>query len=227
MQGKFKEALMGRIKKRFGFSLAETLLTLAIIGVVAAMTIPILSNSYQDSQYKSAYKKAYSDAANIWQQMANNNEIDYCPWKYDTTCGYAHFTEFKKYLTISKDCPDDQVAGCWDVNGEALNEVKQDGSGGYRPTRPDGGFAHGFVDNSGRSWIMPNAGYSGEYIMVDTNGFSKPNKFGKDRFYFIPITIDNSRDAGYRIKLKPLNDYTYVTATCGYPPCYYTKWLYN
>ena len=46
--------------KRFGFTLAEVLITLGIIGVVAAMTMPTLLNSTNGAQYKTAYKKALS-----------------------------------------------------------------------------------------------------------------------------------------------------------------------
>ena len=46
--------------KRFGFTLAEVLITLGIIGVVAAMTMPTLMNQTNGAQYKSAYKKALS-----------------------------------------------------------------------------------------------------------------------------------------------------------------------
>lgn len=41
-----------------GFTLAEVLITLGIIGVVAAMTMPTLINSTQGAQYKTAYKKS-------------------------------------------------------------------------------------------------------------------------------------------------------------------------
>lgn len=46
--------------KRFGFTLAEVLITLGIIGVVAAMTMPTLMNQTNGAQYKTAYKKALS-----------------------------------------------------------------------------------------------------------------------------------------------------------------------
>lgn len=45
---------------RDGFTLAEVLITLGIIGVVAAMTMPTLMNQTQGAQYKAAYKKALS-----------------------------------------------------------------------------------------------------------------------------------------------------------------------
>ncbi len=45
---------------KLGFTLAEVLITLGIIGVVAAMTMPTLMNQTQGAQYKTAYKKALS-----------------------------------------------------------------------------------------------------------------------------------------------------------------------
>lgn len=47
-------------KRRNAFTLAEVLITLGIIGVVAAMTMPTLLNSTQGAQYRTAYKKALS-----------------------------------------------------------------------------------------------------------------------------------------------------------------------
>ncbi len=46
--------------KRQAFTLAEVLITLGIIGVVAAMTIPTLISNTNGAQFKSAYKKALS-----------------------------------------------------------------------------------------------------------------------------------------------------------------------
>lgn len=42
------------------FTLAEVLITLGIIGVVAALTIPALMNSTGNAEYVSAYKKTLS-----------------------------------------------------------------------------------------------------------------------------------------------------------------------
>ncbi|MBQ8169022.1 type II secretion system protein [bacterium] len=46
--------------RRDGFTLAEVLITLGIIGVVAAMTIPTLISNTNGAQFKTAYKKALS-----------------------------------------------------------------------------------------------------------------------------------------------------------------------
>lgn len=43
--------------KKFGFTLAEVLITLGIIGVVAAMTIPTLVSKYRQRALETAFKK--------------------------------------------------------------------------------------------------------------------------------------------------------------------------
>ncbi|MCR4881467.1 MAG: type II secretion system GspH family protein [bacterium] len=57
-----------------GFTLAEVLTTLMVIGVVAAMTIPTLMNSTSDQQYKVAYKKALSVLSQGIQLMIAKEE---------------------------------------------------------------------------------------------------------------------------------------------------------
>lgn len=51
--------------KRKGFTLAEVLVTLTIIGVIAAMTIPTLIRSTGDQEYKTGCKKAFSTLEQI------------------------------------------------------------------------------------------------------------------------------------------------------------------
>lgn len=46
--------------KKLGFTLAEVLITLVIIGVIAAMTVPSLMQNTNAQEYKSALKKAIS-----------------------------------------------------------------------------------------------------------------------------------------------------------------------
>ena len=45
---------------RYGFTLAEVLITLGIIGIVAAMTIPSLVANYRKKQFQSGLNKGYS-----------------------------------------------------------------------------------------------------------------------------------------------------------------------
>lgn len=48
------------MKKKLGFTLAEVLITLGIIGVVAAMTIPTLMTQTNGAEFRSGFKKALS-----------------------------------------------------------------------------------------------------------------------------------------------------------------------
>ena len=73
--------------KRFGFTLAEVLITLGIIGVVAAMTMPTLMNSTQGAQYKAAYKKALSALS---QAVTLNVALD--EWNFADATGEGDYT---------------------------------------------------------------------------------------------------------------------------------------
>lgn len=46
--------------KKLGFTLAEVLITLVIIGVIAAMTVPTLMNNTNSQEFRSGLKKAIS-----------------------------------------------------------------------------------------------------------------------------------------------------------------------
>ena len=48
--------------RKLGFTLAEVLITLVIIGVIAAMTVPTLMNNTNAQEFRSAIKKAISGA---------------------------------------------------------------------------------------------------------------------------------------------------------------------
>ena len=47
-------------KKILAFTLAEVLITLGIIGIIAAMTIPTLMSKIQERRYTTQYKKIFS-----------------------------------------------------------------------------------------------------------------------------------------------------------------------
>ena len=57
--------------KKVAFTLAEVLITLGIIGVVAAMTLPALITNYKEKQTVSQLKKFYSTLSQAWLMMEN------------------------------------------------------------------------------------------------------------------------------------------------------------
>lgn len=79
-------ACQGFCKKITAFTLAEVLITLAIIGVVAALTIPTVVQNYQKTQTATRLKKAYA-TINQAIQMANVDNGPISTWNLNIACG--------------------------------------------------------------------------------------------------------------------------------------------
>ena len=63
------------MKNLKGFTLAEVLITLGIIGVVSAMTIPALINNVRAVKLRSQFNKAYSEVQQAFKLMADNESV--------------------------------------------------------------------------------------------------------------------------------------------------------
>ena len=61
-------------KKSKGFTLAEVLITLGIIGVVAAITMPTLINNYKEKATVNKVKKFYSMMSQAYLMSVKDNE---------------------------------------------------------------------------------------------------------------------------------------------------------
>lgn len=88
-------------KAKFGFTLAEVLITLGIIGVVAALTIPELINNYKAARLKSQFLKSYSTIQQVFKRM-QDDEISVDPSSY--TDGGSFQDVFMKYLSGTQKC---------------------------------------------------------------------------------------------------------------------------
>ena len=226
---------MGNYSLKRGFTLAEVLITLGIIGVVAALTIPTLISEYQDKQFKAAYKKAYADLNQVVLSSLAYNEMPYRSTKYDTNATKAEFAIIKSGFKVAKQCDKDSFYECWakgdTVCGGACSTGNTDdgidmdnGQPGPDP-RPE---LNPFVDMSGRTWA-PFSGNENLYL-VDTNGLAGPNRFGKDRWIFVFADQEGNRiSQGLPVKVRPdsMKDITTASSFCKYPPCYYYSWLYE
>ena len=194
------------------FTLAEVLITLGIIGIVAAMTLPSVINSAQNLQYKSAYKKAYSEFSQALMISLNNGEIISRTQAYDSIATESEWNALKSKFKIVKECEPKELYSCW-AQGDTFNGM------------PNTGYGKAFVDEAGRSWALY---FSSENIyFVDINGYKKPNIFGKDRFIFFLFDAMFSINKGLPTRVIPEKDYTVKNTWCNYPPCYYESWLLN
>ena len=227
---KFKANYNSNMKKYScgikGFTLAEVLITLGIIGVVAALTIPTLISKYQETQFKAAYKKAYADLNQVLLQAFANNEIPYRTSRYSENSTQKEFDLIKKGFKVSKSCELDNFYECWS-DGDTLcgGECSPDVENGL-PTPTLSRWA--FVDLAGRAWA-PYSRNENIYL-VDTNGSSKPNIFGQDRWIFTFVDANGDRvmtGAAQKVAPRFSYDVKQVSYWCKNPPCNYYSWLYK
>lgn len=183
---KNREANMKNIFKHNGtnnwlsaFTLAEVIITLAIIGVVAAMTIPNLIKNYQKQQSVTGLQKALS----VFNSTFKMAEIDNGPsssWGVATEWDLAESTKFWNtylvpYLNVQKTCTtvnsDNTSSNCW-ASSTAL-----DGANVFILT-------WNYTLLLGDGMTIHFAGVCNTYgvMYVDINGFKKPNVIGKDIF---------------------------------------------
>ena len=89
---------------KFGFTLAEVLITLGIVGVVASMTLPTLNNNVQKRSYEAGAKKAYNTISNaVSMYMADQDTEDLAATPlYNNQDGLRAFVN--KYFRVSIDC---------------------------------------------------------------------------------------------------------------------------
>lgn len=100
-----------------GFTLAEVLIILSIIGVVAALTIPALTKDYEKLQNRARFKKVYSTISRAVLMMTN----DYGGSLDGQLEAYLDNT-FCRYLNCTKICSLDSHGardlGCWHATGK-------------------------------------------------------------------------------------------------------------
>lgn len=99
-----------------GFTLAEVLITLGIIGVVAALTMPSLITNYQKKQIVIQLKKAYStfSQALVLSQYENGNSSEWDVTEAGSSYeeNLAYFEKYwKPYLKVLKVCKTMQECG--------------------------------------------------------------------------------------------------------------------
>ncbi|MBR6162774.1 hypothetical protein IKQ26_02620 [bacterium] len=164
------------------------MITLVIIGVIAAITIPALISKYHDEQLKTQIKKSYSTISNALNSTITN--LGYVPkcWysdDTDTTSGLNRneqsecellIGEIVKKLNVTKYCENNAIDnGC-------IPEYSEYGSTGCQ-----GFFSKNSFNNSSSAWILGDGSIFISYarswlVYYDINGFKGPNTPGKDVF---------------------------------------------
>lgn len=186
----------------FGFTLAEVLITLAIIGIVAALTIPAIVRNYQKTQTVTQLKKAY----NQMNQAINMSQIensDVSNWEFGEALNGDDMQAFMDkyiypYLKIAKNCG--TSPGCF----PSINYCLTKSICANMDTIPS---MTKVVLADGTSMAAYMSSKDRICLYFDINGVKKPNTRGKDIFefriaktplgnvYFYPNSFENSRSS--------------------------------
>lgn len=197
----YKKSLAFKLSYKFAFTLAEVLITVGIIGIIATIVIPVLISEYQKYTYVESLKKAYNEFDHALQQVA----IDYgCPNNLICTGLFATGSDalsvgsvLVKYFKVAKDCGIEQDQGCWPSSTNA----NYDGSSGTNYDFDNYSTGYKFITADGMSFMIENPyngncgmnlssgkyGYLTKYcgrFYVDVNGLKGPNYYGRDTFQF-------------------------------------------
>lgn len=162
------------MKKLCAFTLAETLITLMIIGVIAAVTIPTIKDHSDEAKYVALAKKAHASVQNAAGTIEARH-TDMAFWD----CG----TKTRKWFQ------------------EVLNTIPYTGPETWDHLALSGSAPYGwdyyadFLTADGMTWIV--TGTSGKCdVRIDVNGPSEPNVTGIDQVAFRVGLSDNGVDYG-------------------------------
>ena len=173
------------------FTMAEVLITLGIIGIVAAMTLPSIMTNYQKKVIATKLKKTYSILNQAFMQSQQvNGDFDTWPIgeEIEDVDKYFNFY-YKPYFNGVQICKNAKKCGYksnlpWqNLSGKSVNwGLITDTTRVF------------FILNDGTTVFIPrnSTHSSGEpayvnYLLmyVDVNGYKSPNVLGKDVFQFV------------------------------------------
>lgn len=176
-------------EKKVAFTLAEVLITLAIVGVVAALTIPPLMKNTKNTENISAWKKLYSEVSSAWIQVVRDNGGIGGGMFSSTgeTLNDNYGALMAAKLNFVKKCPAVSTPNtganpCWHDANEwfTLNKISVNSNyaGTYTAILPSGAYFSQGAVNANCTQAQQCM-----YFTIDVNGEKGPNVMGKDIFY--------------------------------------------
>ena len=188
------------MNRKTGFTLAEVLITLAIIGIVAALTIPSVISNYQQQEFKTGLKKAVS----VLNEAIQTNISQEGETPYDSKSNLFQYLQRHMNIVESYNCIGTNTHSPSHKYGDNSFFYTADGmrfefhnamfesptlllhESGRRITDSRGGYMISKCGSYGLANNPNNTTESPCFIIVDVNGDKKPN----------PGYIANTRESG-------------------------------
>ena len=198
--------------KKSAFTLAEVLITLGIIGVVAALTIPSLIQKYEEKQTVSQVKKAYSEISQAYMSAVQGegtpDNWGLVSWSDTGIDEHNILYHLKPYLKFTEYCGS-ETYNCWvDTKSVSGATFQHKNSKIYsRAILSDGTAILSLMD---RADCSTTVGVNGQIkgvcgtIRIDVNGKRFPNMMGRDVFSFW-VTKDKIVPTGTQLENKSSN----------------------
>ncbi|MDD3150230.1 MAG: prepilin-type N-terminal cleavage/methylation domain-containing protein [Candidatus Gastranaerophilales bacterium] len=185
-----------KLVRKLGFTLAETLIVIAIIGIIASIVTPMLFGTTSDAELKAKWKKEYSDLAQATMMIvADNGGTLAGAFPGDVAGSEDLKNAYAEKLNIIKDCSGTSgyggtgsgasTEGCWHSGTNSWYRLN--GTGIESQVNPglilnNGSLMRFYIEESHCSYAAGDYTRCG-WISIDINGFKKPNIIGKDIFY--------------------------------------------
>lgn len=173
----FEDSLFNIIFAKTAFTLPETLITLSIIGIVAAMTLPVLQTKIQQEAFKNRWKKAYAEINQAYLMVQAQEDLSSyweCSELYCFNPVVNKILEQYKHINPLKNNTEDNIH-------PVVKEIKYKTVLGKEFTAyPTLHYAGSVNDMTIYYWSYKTKGAA---IWVDVNSYHKlPNTLGKDVF---------------------------------------------
>jgi len=161
--------------KKSGFTLAEVLVTLSIIGVVAALTLPQLVSNNTNRVLEVQIKKFYTSLVSGIDRYKVMNDVD----TFTDITNYSAQNFVNSVFRVSGECANATANGCFATTYKTQSkDMYHNGQPNISPAVGNNGsavykLADGTVFSAGRDGNNIN-------ITLDVNGSKGPNIAGKD-----------------------------------------------
>ena len=178
------------MKKHSGLTMSEALFTLAIIGVIASLTIFGLVAKISDAKNIAALKKIYTSISQVTmfvildRSSPNFWGLD----EYSQNSSALAFSYYRPYFKVVRECSN--AAGCWQYPTKFLSGkvyLKRSMIYQYMFTLVDGMnvIMNVYPKDIVRSEFGVNVEKDSVVFIVDVNGNAYPNQMGRDIFTFV------------------------------------------